>query len=99
MKLIKNITSFVVYYRFNTISSPNDKYNKLECVGLLPIKFDSKFFFIKISINNFLQSKDMMLLNSYISNVLDNIIKSSVSTSYDYEIYLKTNGELFYPMS
>ena len=99
LKLIKNITSFIVYYRFNTISPQNEKYSKLECVGLLPIKFDTKFFFTKISVNNFLQSKDMLLLNTYISNVLEKIIKCSISTSYDYEIYLKTNSELLYPMS
>ena len=96
LKINKNITSFIVYYKFKS-SSPtmNAKYKKIDFIGLLPIKFDSKFFFLKIVMNNFLMTNDMMILNTYISNVLESIIKPSIQTSYDYEIYLKTNSELF----
>lgn len=96
-----NNTSFIIYYRigpssFFNISKKN--YKKLDIIGILPIKYDSKFFFTRVNINNFILAGDMcfMLLNNLITNVLENVVKNSIRTSYDYELYLKTNSELIY---
>ena len=105
-KPFMTFTSFLVFYKFkkeNTNYNNDKKNDKLSLMGLLPIKFDTKLFLTKISINGFINipippfspffpnySIDTLNLRNLINGVLDNHIIRH--TSFDYDYYMKTSN-------
>ena len=105
-KPFMTFTSFLVFYKFkkeNTNYNNDKKSDKLSLMGLLPIKFDTKLFLTKISINGFINipippfspffpnySIDTLNLRNLINGVLDN--KIIRHTSFDYDYYMKTSN-------
>ena len=90
-------TSFVNYYQFKINEERkifSNKYIDIPLVGILPLKFNHKFFLEKInkeyynnnSSNN--NISDVMIVNSLIQNVTNNFIIQGNNNSIDVEYYL-----------
>ena len=90
-------TSFVNYYQFKINEERkifSNKYIDIPLVGILPLKFNHKFFLEKInkeyynnnSSNN--NISDVMIVNSLIQNVTNNYIIQGNNNSIDVEYYL-----------
>ena len=90
-------TSFVNYYQFKINEERkifSNKYIDIPLVGILPLKFNHKFFLEKInkeyynnnSSNNSIS--DVMIVNSLIQNVTNNFIIQGNNNSIDVEYYL-----------
>ena len=90
-------TSFVNYYQFKINEERkifSNKYIDIPLVGILPLKFNHKFFLEKINkeyYNNNSSSNnisDVMIVNSLIQNVTNNFIIQGNNNSIDVEYYL-----------
>ena len=86
-------TSFVNYYQFKINEERNtfaNKYIDIPLIGLLPLKFDHKFFLEKINKENYNNNNisDIMIVNRLVQNVTDNFIKNNGDNSIDVEYYL-----------
>ena len=90
-------TSFINYYQFKINEERkifSNKYIDIPLVGILPLKFNHKFFLEKInkeyynnnSSNN--NISDVMIVNSLIQNVTNNFIIQGNNNSIDVEYYL-----------
>jgi len=86
-------TSFINYYKFKINEERitySNKYIDIPTIGILPLKFNHKFFLEKINkdyINNN-NISDIMTVNRLIQNVTNNFIQNSGGNSFDVEYYL-----------
>ena len=86
-------TSFINYYKFKINEERitySNKYIDIPTIGILPLKFNHKFFLEKINkdyINNN-NISDIMTVNRLIQNVTNNFIQNSSGNSFDVEYYL-----------
>ena len=88
-------TSFINYYRFKINEeriTHTNKYIDIPIIGMLPLKFNHKFFLEKINkehINNNNNNNitDVMIVNRLIQNVTNNIIQNGNGNSIDVEYY------------
>ena len=88
-------TSFVNYYQFKINEERkigNNKYIDIPLIGMLPLKFNHKFFLEKINkeyhSNNNDISDVMIFVKSLAQNVTNNFIQSNSEHSIDVEYYL-----------
>jgi hypothetical protein len=86
-------TSFINYYRFKINEeriTHNNKYIDIPVIGMLPLKFNQKFFLEKINkdYHNNNNIQDYMIVNRLIQNVTNNIIPNGNGNSFDVEYYL-----------
>ena len=89
-------TSFVNYYQFKINEERkifSNKYIDIPLVGILPLKFNHKFFLEKINKEYYNNSSnnnisDVMIVNSLIQNVTNNFIIQGNNNSIDVEYYL-----------
>ena len=87
-------TSFVNYYQFKINGERkifSNKYIDIPLIGMLPLKFNHKFFMEKINKeyhNNSDISDVMIIVKSLIQNVTNNFIQSNAEHSIDVEYYL-----------
>jgi hypothetical protein len=87
-------TSFINYYRFKINEERityTNKYIDIPIIGMLPLKFNHKFFLEKINkdyMNNNNNISDVMIVNRLIQNVTNNIIQNGNGNSIDVEYYL-----------
>ena len=86
-------TSFINYYRFKINEeriTHNNKYIDIPVIGMLPLKFNQKFFLEKINkdYHNNNNIQDYMIVNRLIQNVTNNIISNGNGNSFDVEYYL-----------
>jgi len=86
-------TSFINYYRFKINEeriTHNNKYIDIPVIGMLPLKFNQKFFLEKINkdYHNNNNIQDYMIVNRLIQNVTNNMIQNGNGNSIDVEYYL-----------
>ena len=86
-------TSFINYYRFKINEeriTHNNKYIDIPVIGMLPLKFNQKFFLEKINkdYHNNNNIQDYMIVNRLIQNVTNNMIQNGNGISIDVEYYL-----------
>ena len=86
-------TSFINYYRFKINEeriTHNNKYIDIPVIGMLPLKFNQKFFLEKINkdYHNNNNIQDYMIVNRLIQNVTNNIMQNGNGKSIDEEYYL-----------
>ena len=87
-------TSFINYYRFKINEERitfTNKYIDMPIIGVLPLKFNHKFFLETINkdyINNSNNVSDVMIVNRLIQNVTNNIIQKGNCNCIDVEYYL-----------
>ena len=89
-------TSFINYYKFKINEERigyKNKYIDIPIIGMLPLKFNQKFFLEKINkeytINNNTNNiTDVMIVNRLIQNVTNNILQNGNGNSIDVEYYL-----------
>ena len=86
-------TSFINYYKFKINEeriTHNNKYIDIPVIGMLPLKFNQKFFLEKINkdYHNNNNIQDYMIVNRLIQNVTNNIIPNGNGNSFDVEYYL-----------
>ena len=86
-------TSFINYYRFKINEERitySNKYIDIPIIGMLPLKFNHKFFLEKINkdYHNNNNISDIMIVNRLIQNVTNNILQNGNGNSIDVEYYL-----------
>ena len=87
-------TSFVNYYQFKINEerkTSNNKYIDIPLIGILPLKFNNKFFLEKINKECYNNNNisDAMIVNRLIQNVTSNFIQNNNgNNSIDVEYYL-----------
>ncbi len=86
-------TSFINYYRFKINEERitySNKYIDIPIIGILPLKFNHKFFLEKINKENINNNNlsDIMIVNRLIQNVTNNILQNGNGNSIDVEYYL-----------
>ena len=87
-------TSFVNYYQFKINEErkiASNKYIDIPLVGMLPLKFNHKFFMEKIN-KEYHNSNDisdvMIIVKSLVQNATNNFVQSNSAHSIDVEYYL-----------
>ena len=84
-------TSFVNYYQFKLNEERNvfgNKYIDIPLIGMLPLAFNHKFFLEKINKENYNNISDMIIVNRFVQNVMNNFVKNNSENSIDVEYYL-----------
>ena len=86
-------TSFINYYKFKINEERitySNKYIDIPTIGILPLKFNHKFFLEKINKDNINNNNisDIMTVNRLIQNVTNNFIQNGSGNSFDVEYYL-----------
>lgn len=86
-------TSFINYYRFKINEERityTNKYIDIPIIGMLPLKFNHKFFLETINkdyMKNSNNISDVMMVNRLIQNVTNNILQNGNNNNIDVEYY------------
>ena len=92
-------TSFVNYYQFKINEEKNifgNKYIDIPLIGILPLKFNHKFFLEKINKENYSNNiSDIMIVNRFAQNITNNFVKNNSENSIDVEFYLNHQNNIF----
>ena len=86
-------TSFINYYRFKINEERityTNKYIDIPIIGMLPLKFNHKFFLETINkdyMKNSNNISDVMMVNRLIQNVTNNILQNGSNNNIDVEYY------------
>ena len=92
-------TSFVNYYQFKINEEKNifgNKYIDIPLIGILPLKFNHKFFLEKINKEKYSNNiSDIMIVNRFAQNITNNFVKNNSENSIDVEFYLNHQNNIF----